>query len=324
MELNKKAFFFTTIAIALSVVIILSYNVYTNYKLKDEMGVIETRINTMDSFIKDLENDLENAIFIVGFRSLLSIEDYMMDQNKFLNDANPPATPALNTAFKDVFEKGTINSQSMFLMRNNTFLNWTERMKIQADKTDILLDFTVNSVTISHSEPWKVDISVNLDIDIKDKKNTATWAVDNKIFTKQINISSEISGNHRFVDPLYLVNNNGKVNNTIRKTTVPDFSGGNLVTHLNNNYYIENTDSPSYLMRFENDSSSSVYGIESLANVDLISSLSLGPSGKTAVDHLYFDPGSSTTDCNIEGMEISHPWFYLDSDHLGFYGAVCV
>ena len=82
-------------------------------------------------------------------------------------------------------------------------------------------------------------------------------------------------------------------------------------------------------MRFENDLASSEYGIESLANVDLISSLGLGPSGKTAVDQLYFDSSSGTTDCIIEGMEISHPWFYLDylpdpPNHLvSFYGRIC-
>ena len=78
MGMNKRGFFFTTIAIALSLVIIISHNVYTGYRLKDEMEAIEIRVDSMNNFIKDLENDIDNAIFIVGFRSLLSLEDYLM------------------------------------------------------------------------------------------------------------------------------------------------------------------------------------------------------------------------------------------------------
>ena len=320
--IGKKAFFFTTIAIALSIAIILSYAVYTEYTLKDKMGVIEIRVTTMNSFIKDLENDVDNAIFIVGFRSLLSLDDYMMYHDAFLNDA-VAGTPSLSSAFDEVFRLGTIDSERMILMGNNTFLNWTEKMKAQANKTGISLDFTINSITISQSEPWKVGVSVNLDIDAQDNKNTAKWDINSKTFTRQINITG-------FVDPLYLVKTQGKANNTIRRTTVPDFSTtSNLKIHLDNSYYIEKTDAPSYLDRFENDLGPSAYGIESLANVSKLSGLGLGlPAIKTAVDHIYF--GSTDPDrCNIEGLVDSYPeysWFYLDkppTNHLGFYGAVC-
>ena len=77
-------------------------------------------------------------------------------------------------------------------------------------------------------------------------------------------------------------------------------------------------------MRFENDLTGSIYSIESLANVSKLSNLGIGlPSSKTAVDHFYFDFSSSTTDCNIEGLN-QYSWFYLDSGHLGFYQATCV
>lgn len=298
----------------------LSFNVYNYYGLKDEIEVIEIRVDTMNDFVKDLENDIENAIFISGFRSLLSLEDYMMKYDNFIDNLGT----SLNTAFSESFRLGKITGTSgtdkMHLMENNTFINWTAKMKEQANKTDISLDFTINSVSIAQTEPWMVGVTVNLDINVKDNKNTASWVIDDKSYTKKINITG-------FVDPLYLVNNNGLINNTIRKTTVPDFLGGNLATHLNNNYYTENTDAPSYLMRFENDLGSSANGIESLANVGSISSIGLGPSGKTAVDHLYFS-STITTDCRIEGMEVSHPWFYLDylpnpPNHLAFYGRIC-
>ena len=101
---HKKGIFFTFAAIVLSIVIIFSFNVYTGYRLKEKMEVTEIRINTMNNFIKDLENDIGNAIFISGFRSLLSLEDYMMENDDFIDNLGTD----LDTAFSDAFLYGTI------------------------------------------------------------------------------------------------------------------------------------------------------------------------------------------------------------------------
>jgi len=258
------------------------------------------------------------------------IQDYMMDKGKFMGEDD---SPDLATGFNDLFLYGTITTgvltETMNLMENNTFLNWTERMKVQANKTDIEVEFTVNSVTISQSEPWKVDVSVDLIINIQDKKGTASWTIGGttgKTYTQQINITAP-TGAKKFVDPLYLIDSNGIVNNTITITHVdPSSSTANLETHLLNSYYIENSDAPSYLMRFENDFSSSSDGIESLANLQKFIDKGLSISSKSVVDHIYFDSSSSTTDCNVKFLEV-YAWFYLDHlpdpDHLDFYNARC-
>lgn len=318
--MNKMGFFFTTIAIALSLVIIVSYNVYTGYRLKDEMEAIEIRIETINNFIKDIEDDFENAIIIIGTRSLFSIEDYLMANNnpslppKFLDDLGT----SLSAAFDEVFQNGTINSEKMSIMQNNTLSNWINNTKIQANKTGIILDFSINidDVTIGQSEPWKVDISVDLAYDVQDKKNIVSWTI-NKVFTNKINITG-------LNDPLYLVNSDGKVNNTIVQTPIDDFSSG-LITHLADSFYINHTDAPSYIMRFENNLASSPYGIESLVNSNKLIDAGLTPNVRSAVDYIYYG-AAVTTDCRTE--EIAAEWFLLDylpdpPDHLKFYNASC-
>ncbi len=307
-SMKRKAFLFTTIAIALSIVIISSYFAYDNYRLKDEIKSTEIRVVTANNFLKDVKDDMDDAIFIVGFRSLLSLEDYMMKYDNFLNNLGT----GLNAAFSEAFLYGTIKSENMRLMENNTFLNWTEKMKKQANKTNIGLDFTINNVAISQSSPWMVDISVDLKIKANDTKNVSSWEIS-QVFTRKINITG-------FVDPLYLVNSDGKANNSIRKTTVSSFAS-QLPTHLLNSYYIEHTDAPSYLMRFENNLGSSANGIESLVNSQKRIDVGLPALDRSAVDFIYFGAGA-TVNCKIEGME-AYSWFKLDSNHLGFYSAVC-
>ncbi|MEK6868664.1 MAG: hypothetical protein AABX74_00415, partial [Nanoarchaeota archaeon] len=206
---SRKGIFFTFAAIVLSIIIILSFNTYNIYRMKDEIELVEIRIGTMNRFVKDMQEDMENVIFIAGFRTILSLEDYMMKYDRFMGQED---SPNLATGFKSLFLNGTIitgiKTETMGFMKNNSFLNWTKRMEIEASKTGILLGFAINGVTISHSEPWMVDVSVDLRIIVNDTKGTAVWTI-NKVLTKKINISA-------FVDPLYLVNNNGLVNNTMK------------------------------------------------------------------------------------------------------------
>jgi len=320
MAMNKKAFYFTSIAIALSIVIILSYNIYTESRSKDRMDIIEIRVDTMNNLIEDIESDVENAIFIVGFRSLLSLEDYLMDKNNPSESSKFFGTDlgiTLNDAFDEVFRLGTINSEKMILMENNTFTNWTVRMKEQADKTDIILDFTITDgdVTIIQSEPWVVNVRVKIKIDVQDKKGIASWNID-KTFTKNINITG-------FVDPLYLVNTDGVANNTMRETIYSNWPA-DLSAHLANAYYREHTDAPNYLDRFENKNSGS-NGIESLV-VDRLKDEGITISVKSAVDHTYFG-ATNPPSCTV--LDIADTDFLLDetgnpsNTHIGFYGTSC-
>jgi len=343
IKMNKKGIFFTFAAIALSIVIIFSFKVYSDFGLKDEMEVIEIRINTMNNFILDLENDLENAIFITGFRSLLSLEDYMTDKDLFF-DSTGVLAPKLQDAFEETFRDGTItfggSTDNMGIMDNNTFLNWTDRIKSQSNRTNIKLEFNIDSVTIRQSGPWTVEVEVQLDIDIEDEKNTASWTITNKEYTARINITSEGSTAEKFVDPLYIVYNDGLANNAILITPVTDFSGAGLVTHLapldgtmGSSYYRGHSDAPNYLMRFEGNLGSDPNGIESLVDTPKLAAAGATtyPS-KTAVDYIYFDTTNNPSDEPILGME-AYPWFELDysggtcdptTGHVLFYQRACV
>jgi len=317
MAINKKGFFFTFAAIALSIIILMSFKVYTQTGLVDKMETVEIRINTMNEFIKDMENDIGNAIFIAGFRSLLSLEDYLMDHDKFFDlDDSDDDIPSLEDAFDTVFRLGTIqygtDTEKMSIMGNNTFLNWTAKIRDEAAKIDIELDINVGNVGITQTDPWEVDVSVDLTIEVEGKKNIAKWDIV-KTYTRKISILG-------FVDPLYLINTDGIANNTFTKTTATSFPV-DLPTHLTNAYYIEHSDAPNYLMRFENNLVSNSNGIESLT-IQRLKDEGIGVSVTSTVDYIYFGTPNPPI-CNV--VDIGDTDFYLDdSDHTSFYNSNCV
>ena len=304
MALSKKSMFFTITAIALISLIIFSFTIYTSYKLRDKMMVTETRIYSMNSFIDDVEKDIERGLYISGFRSLMSMEQYITDNGIFLYN--------VNSCFKEAFLNGTINDSQMSLMNKSTFINWTQRIKEQAIKLDIIVEFDVHDVTIYQKNPWAANIGINVTLNVEDVKKTASWKRPLYITT---NISIQ-----EFEDPLYVINSYGRVTNTIIKTNITDFIGPNnettnLKIHVNNSYYIESNTAPSFLMRLEGNLSNSVYGIESLVNLEEFQAQEVPIKSRSVVDYIYF--GDQTTEnYNIQDMP---SWFKLDEEHLETY-----
>jgi len=304
MALNKKSMFFTITAIALIALVVFSLTIYTSYKLRDKVMVTETRVYSMNSFIDDVEKDIERGLYISGFRALMSMEQYIANNGTFLYD--------VNSCFKEAFLNGSINNSQMDIMNESTFINWTNRIKEQAIKLDITVDFIINDIIIYQDNPWATKVDINLTLNVEDIKKTASWE-------RPLYITTNISIQD-LEDPLYGINSNGKVTNIITKTNITDFVASNndttnLQIHLNNSYYIESDTAPSFLMRLTGNLSSSPYGIESLVDLGKFQAQGTPTKDRSVVDYIYFGD-QTTTDYNIKDMP---SWFKLDEEHLETY-----
>ena len=304
VALSKKSMVFSIIAIALIALTIFSFTTYTSYKLRDKVMVTEIRVYSMNSFIDDVEKDMERGLYISGFRALMSMGQYITNNGTFLYD--------VDSCFKEAFLNGSINNSQMGLMNESTFINWTQRIKEQAVKLDIMVDFDIHDVIIYQKNPWTANVDVNVTLSVEDIKKTASWQRPLYITT---NIS--IQG---LEDPLYVINSYGRVTNTIIKTNITDFIGPNnettnLKTHVNNSYYIESNTAPSFLMRLEGNLSDSPYGIESLVNLEEFQAQEVPLRDRSVVDYIYFGD-QTTTNYNIKYMQ---SWFKLDEEHLETY-----
>ena len=293
---KKRGIFYTTAAIALTIVIFVTYSAYSTYRLSDKMDVIQTRIETVNFFIKDVEKDISNGAYIAGFRTLLSFNQFISTNGTFIYN--------LNERFKESFLNGTINQQPLSLMKDSTFTDWANKIAAEASKVDIKFGFTINDVKLNQTDPWNVDIGLNLSLDIRDKRNTSYWIRDRYLTTK-----ISIVG---FEDPLYVVKSNGRVTNAIILSNITQFVVGgnvqNLLKHANNSWYVAHNDSPSFLMRFEGNLGNSTYGIESLVNLDEFQAQGLTLKDRSIVDYIYFGT-KSTTNFRVNATP---EWFKID------------
>ena len=301
--MDKKAIFYTTAAIALTIVIIVTYSAYNTYRLNDRMDAIQTRIETVNFFIKDVESDLNKGAFIAGFRTFLGFNQFIVSNGTFLDD--------VDARFNEAFINGTINNQPLSLMEGSTFTDWANKISAEANKVGIKFNFTVNNVKLNQTDPWSIDVGLNITLDIRDERNASYW-IRQRYLTTKIGIVG-------FEDPSYIVNSNGRVPNTIVKSNITNFvvNGDvtNLMMHANNSYYTVHNDSPNFLMRLEGNLGSSPQGIESLVNLAEFQDQGLALKDRSVIDYIYFG-NQSTANFRINNTPT---WFKIDSGHLDFY-----
>ena len=111
---NKKGMYFTLLTIAFLVIFLFFFTTHTYRRLTDKMFVIESRVMSMNSFLQDVERDLERGLYISSFRAVLSLQNYMTTKGRFYDN--------IHQSFKESIINGTINTTPVSLMIDSRVL----------------------------------------------------------------------------------------------------------------------------------------------------------------------------------------------------------
>ncbi len=304
LKKSKRGIFFTLIAIILITIAIAAF-LSSSEKSMQQSQAIATRVRTLDSFLEDMQRDMERALFISSFRGILGLEQYILDKGQYVDDTE--------TAFESAIFNGTYYNTTLAIVQNATLAKWINLTKQQAQKIDVIVEIKLINSTIVHVSPWEVQSTATANISLTDKNNLASF---NKTHTAASKFS--IKG---FEDPIYPVNTFGRVINIVNETNFTYFVNGtntsNLKVHSNNSWYIAHADAPNFLMRLEGSiNTSSQHGIESLVNTEELSSQGISiHTTRTVVDYLYFGNDTVKGNC-ITNMP---SWFKIDDNHLETY-----
>jgi hypothetical protein len=322
MAMNRKALFYTLVAVIFLAVIIVVFGTYNKYKFQDRQEVYETRIRTMNDFIRDFQSDISRATYISTFRAMLAMEEYVSKTGQFIESKTKT-----EELFREAFNNGSINGVQYPIMNESDFQNYLGRVNAKARQIDIAIAANVTGVSIIQSDPWHLNVSFDIHVIITDMKGLAGWTYDSS--------TSTLVPIDDLKDPLYTVKTQGAMPNTIRRMNqsmmplVDDTSDTNTTTGLahfiNQSYYWNNTRAPSLLQRFYGDMSASPYGIESIIRLDSLQSQNpvLYPIRKyqSSIDYLYFNETQTyPLICNIQNANTTTNWLVLDENHSNDYG----
>jgi len=286
--------------------------------MTDKMFVIENRVTNMDNFLNDVERDLERGLYISSFRAIISMQDYMTVRGSYFTD--------ITSAFREVIMNGTINGSSISIMDSAKISNWIENIQNQATRLNLILNISIQNYTLYQSDPWNIHIGINVTITLTDSTNIAHWNKNTYIET-QLSIVG-------FEDPLYIIHGLGRFSNTINITpyeyNYTQYNGSvwnisNLLQHFENSFYAANPEAPSFLMRFQNNLSASPYGIESMINLQKLSSR-FSPDemtiyyDKSVVDYIYW----SNNNPQLYAINFTPSWYKIDDVHRAKYNVTYI
>lgn len=255
---------------------------------------VESRVRSLDRFIKDFSQDSQRAAYIAGFRTMIAMEQHVASSGEYID--NP------HERFREVFVSGTMANTSFTIMENSTFSDYLLKVKQDAGRQGIAFNATVVNITLWQAEPWAILVNYTLDLNVTDARGTASWTT-RTTFTGSVPITD-------LRDPLFTVQTLGRVQRVIRMgnaTVFVDDAGdandtSGLVSHFNHSHYIARGRGPSLLMRFAGNLSDSPYGIESLVDTEELAAQDLGVStAATVVDFSYFSNAEADA-CGIQNV----------------------
>jgi len=305
-KMNKRGVFFTILVIAILSLFLVSYSAISLVKNRES---INKRIDSMNNFVQLVEEDMPRKLYISSFRVIFLLLNRVIKNGTYIDD--------VNFRFNETFFNGSVYGelQPVNMTEGVIYSEILEDLNEKASKVNINVTMINPKMEISQEDPWNVRVFFSANLLIEDRSNLATW---NRYFSQIVYVPIE-----NFEDPIYIVETNSSVSNSINKTIYDSFydpgDTSNLSGHITNGYYIASTSGPSFLDRFEgNLSARSPYGIESLVNLNELESQGIPTFQKSIVDYIYFNETDNPASCRITGML---SWVRLDDedDHWDIY-----
>ena len=303
---NKKGIFFISLALIVLSIFVLTVTFLPDFNTRSS---VQKRVESLDSFIFSIKQDLPRQLYVFGFRTLFLIEEDIVENNTYAND--------VNGLFQEAFFSGSLNGNEENLLEGAKFSDIQDELQRRAQAVSSNITLSSPILTVSQDDPWNVKLTLTADFLAEDLGGSVKW-------DKEIVINSYIPIEN-FEDPLYLINTNGLVPNKMVKTPHDSFvtenDVSNLNDHLGNSYYITSTTGPSFLNRLEGNIIANPQGIESLVNLQNLSSQGISVKQKSVVDYIYFST-NNPTNCNVQPSGMPS-WFRLDNEHLATYEVNC-
>lgn len=303
MAMNKKAIFFSLMAILLISIILLSAKPQFNVTLVNRVPVIESRVYIANSFVTDVNtNYLDRVLYVSGTSALNSYIKNITTEKKYDSPTD------FQRKMRELMINGTLDN-SVKKYNNNTIQNLLNNISNLAESS-LLLDvsFNIGDSQIfqsSQTGPWKIGFNMSFSYFVN--ASIAQWNVSKNI-TSMISLIG-------FEDPLFLINTSSSLPSTrryIQKTDFVNWNVTNLEIFINSSKYKYDEESPSFIGRLTNDlSSSECCGIQSFINSSDAFWMKDGNIGGNLTDHFrnvsfvdYCYLGADTPICNNATWEV--------------------
>jgi len=148
-----------------------------------ESTVNKITTDELHYFITGVKNDLHRASHITGKRAIqYSIAYILSSGENFSNYGMYNCTPfkypinGTQAAISEMMLCGTLNGVAVSFMKNNTLLDWIERINNTAKRANLVFDrLGISDMDVAMYDAFYVGLIPYLDIELRDEKNTSFY-----------------------------------------------------------------------------------------------------------------------------------------------------
>ncbi|MBU1203934.1 MAG: LamG domain-containing protein [Nanoarchaeota archaeon] len=321
--MNKKGVIFTYVSLLFLVVIILLFSIYTRNKSRFEVEVTAVVAENMDNFIETLETEyIPAAVKASTNKAVQVLEEEIRERGDYLNgDASDYVRNVLVNGFYPEAEQ-CISCDGGWMTGmeednvNYTLENIARQLEQLAMSIGIKLDFddiNIEDVVVKQGDAWNLQVDVPISYSISHEMRKIKWGQRTQERVTDVLITD-------FKSPVYLVE--GKEGgrdiliNKYPDTHASPLDALKLADAIENYYFYENPNAPSFLKMLVGDFSSDPNGISSFIHPGNYNVL-----GVSATDYNYFGGKKACSPENHIPIEISGVTyadeFCLSEDDIG-------
>ncbi len=301
---NKRGVLFTLLTIIIVSLFALSYSFLSNTNSREST---QKRIETLNSYVYTVEEDISRNLFVAGFRTTyITLEE--IRQNPNIINSN------FTSVFNESFFEGTYNGNSKSLMQGATFKDIIKDLENSSSRINANVTIENASVYVNQVDPWNLRFNMKFRLKVWDLNGFVSWDKET--------IASSIVPTKYFDDPMYISKTKGNYNVKVKETIYNNLSNvNNFSWHLDGEYYINHSDAPSFLNRLEGKFIADPNGVESFIDLDKLALIYQTIGGnienRSNIDYMYFSENNSIW-CKVTTISIAPA--RLDANHRAFYG----
>src|SRR6056297_599022 len=189
---NKKAQAFTMISLFIMGLIAVGYAMEN---MVDEEDNIRARVETANSFVFSMKEDLKRQLYTAGYRAIFIAEDNISRTGNYIND--------FESFFLGAIINGTGTENSSVIMQGAKLSDIKQNLQDSAQKMNMNVNLSDISLSVKQKTPWKLEIVMNFSYYIEDRSDLASWEGNESV-------SSEIDVTN-FEDPLFFIETGGNL-----------------------------------------------------------------------------------------------------------------
>ncbi|MBI5159305.1 hypothetical protein HY992_04250 [Candidatus Micrarchaeota archaeon] len=298
--------FFSLLAISM-ILLVFYYNEAYSNAVQSQAEQLSLRLQGAEfyNFVDGADDDLPRILDISGRRAVIAAVSEVVSNGVALADSEQ--------SIRELMVNGSLQSEQVELMEKANFGYWSDSVESMGELRGFNSSIELIELNVKQLDAFHLKFNTSLQVNASDYRGTMNYS--------RTMYAEDVVNLQGFEDPLIPLNTRGLTKKPV--TPAPRYFNrvNEVDAAIQNNYYVESTNGPSFLDRLEGKLLASAshahaenasIGMESVLYLPGMQAQGIKvKESQTIVDYLYFN---ETETRGYPVLNSTYPWLKLDQE----------